>query len=61
MTQELLFEHIGIPVDTPQAEESWVPDSVCWATNPRTNPQRIEYNDPPATKQFLSTARPTRI
>ncbi|MBM84249.1 MAG: hypothetical protein CMJ78_27150 [Planctomycetaceae bacterium] len=43
MTQELQFDHIGLPVDSPQAEEFWVPDSECWVTNPRTHPQRIEY------------------
>ncbi|MBC8291456.1 MAG: hypothetical protein H8E37_14235 [Planctomycetes bacterium] len=43
MSIELQFDHIGIPVDSPQAEEFWVPDSECWVTNPRTHPQRIEY------------------
>ena len=37
------FDHIGIPVNSPQAEEFWVPTSECWVTNPRTHPQRIEY------------------
>jgi len=40
---ELQFDHIGIPVELPQAEEFWVPGSECWVTNPRTHPQRIEY------------------
>jgi hypothetical protein len=40
---KLQFDHIGIPVESPQAEEFWVPDSECWVTNPRTHPQRIEY------------------
>ena len=37
------FDHIGIPVETPQAEEFWVEESQCWVTNPRTDPQRLEY------------------
>jgi len=43
MTLKLAFDHIGLPVDSPQAEEFWVPDSECWVTNPRNHPQRIEY------------------
>tara|TARA_B100000809_G_scaffold211316_1_gene214918 strand:- start:259 stop:642 length:384 start_codon:yes stop_codon:yes gene_type:complete len=43
MTLILQFDHIGIPVDMPQATEFWVPQSECWVTNPRTHPQRIEY------------------
>jgi hypothetical protein len=43
MGATLQFDHIGIPVDEPQAQEFWVPDSECWVTNPRTHPQRIEY------------------
>ena len=43
MTLKLQFDHIGIPVDLPQATEFWVPQSECWVTNPRTHPQRIEY------------------
>jgi hypothetical protein len=43
MSLDLQFDHIGIPVDSPQAEEFWVPASECWVTNPRTHPQRIEY------------------
>ena len=43
MNPKLQFDHIGIPVEAPQAEEFWVPDSECWVTNPRTHPQRIEY------------------
>ena len=37
------FDHIGIPVESPQAEEFWVAQSECWVTNPRTHPLRIEY------------------
>lgn len=43
MACSLQFDHIGIPVDSPQSEEFWVSQSECWVTNPRTNPQRIEY------------------
>ena len=43
MSISLQFDHIGIPVDSPQAEEFWVADSECWVTNPRTHSQRIEY------------------
>jgi len=43
MSFEMQFDHIGIPVDSPQAEEFWVPQSELWVTNPRTHPQRIEY------------------
>lgn len=43
MILDLQFDHIGIPLETPQAEEFWVPASECWVTNPRTHPQRIEY------------------
>lgn len=43
MTLELRFDHIGIPVETSQETEFWVPQSECWVTNPRTHPQRIEY------------------
>ena len=43
MTLKLQFDHIGIPVEEPQATEFWVPQSECWVTNPRTHPQRIEY------------------
>ena len=43
MSPKLQFDHIGIPVEAPQSEEFWVPDSECWVTNPRTHPQRIEY------------------
>jgi hypothetical protein len=37
------FDHIGIPTDSPQQQEFWVPASECWVTNPRTHPLRIEY------------------
>ena len=43
MSINLQFDHVGIPVDSPQTEEFWVPESECWVTNPRTHPQRIEY------------------
>ena len=43
MDIKMQFDHIGIPVDAPQATEFWVPQSECWVTNPRTHPQRIEY------------------
>ena len=43
MSLNLMFDHIGIIVDTPQPTEFWVEQSECWVTNPRTNPQRIEY------------------
>ena len=43
MSQDMQFDHIGIPVEPPQAEEFWVSESNCWVTNPRTNPHRIEY------------------
>jgi hypothetical protein len=40
------FDHVGIPTADPQAGESWVPHSRVWVTNPRANPQRIEYIRP---------------
>ena len=43
MSLNLQFDHIGIPTDSPQPSEFWVPKSECWVTNPRTHPQRIEY------------------
>ena len=43
MSVSLQFDHIGIPTETPQAEEFWVAQSRCWVTNPRTHALRIEY------------------
>jgi hypothetical protein len=43
MTVEKAFDHIGIPTNEPQPNESWVPFSQVWVTNPRAHPQRIEY------------------
>src|ERR1700730_15792637 len=40
------FDHIGIPTTEPHADESWVPFSQVWVTNPRKHPQRIEYIRP---------------
>jgi hypothetical protein len=42
------FDHIGIPTTEPHPGESWVPFSQVWVTNPRMNPQRIEYIRPKA-------------
>jgi hypothetical protein len=40
------FDHVGIITDQPQSGESWVEESRCWVTNPRTHPSRIEYIRP---------------
>ena len=43
MAVDIQFDHIGIPTDKSQPTEFWVPDTEVWVTNPRTDPQRIEY------------------
>jgi len=40
------FDHIGIPTTEPHPGESWVEFSQVWVTNPRLDPQRIEYIRP---------------
>ncbi len=40
------FDHIGIVTNEPHDDESWVPFSKVWATNPRLHPLRIEYIRP---------------
>jgi len=40
------FDHIGIPTTEHHADESWVPFSEVWVTNPRKHPHRIEYIRP---------------
>jgi hypothetical protein len=41
-----IFDHIGIPTSEAHPDESWVPFSQVWVTNPRKHPQRIEYIRP---------------
>ena len=40
------FDHIGIITSEPRPGESWVADSKAWVTNPRLDPDRIEYIRP---------------
>lgn len=37
------FDHVGIFTSEQHANESWVPSTEVWVTNPRLHPARIEY------------------
>lgn len=40
---ELVFDHVGIPTDEPQADEQFVEETRVWVTNPRRHTYRVEY------------------
>ena len=37
------FHHIGLPTDEPQPDETWVPDTKVWVTDPDHHPYRVEH------------------
>ena len=37
------FHHIGLPTDTKQPEEVYVPETKVWVTDPSKHPYRVEY------------------
>ncbi len=37
------FHHVGVPTDTPQPGEVYVPDTKVWVTDPGDHPYRIEF------------------
>lgn len=39
----MIFHHIGLPTDEPQPNESYVPDTKVWVTDPADHPYRVEY------------------
>ena len=40
---ELIFDHVGIPVDEKQPQEDWVEATRVWVTDPRKHKYHIEY------------------
>jgi hypothetical protein len=40
---ELIFDHVGIPVDHPQPDEDWVESTRVWVTNPHQHKYRVEF------------------
>ena len=40
---DLIFDHIGIPTDEQQPNESWVEATRVWVTKPSDHKYRIEY------------------
>ena len=37
------FHHVGIPVDGKQPDETYVPATKVWVTDPLQHPYRVEY------------------
>ena len=37
------FHHIGLPTEDPQADETYVPETKVWVTDPADHPYRVEY------------------
>ena len=40
---ELIFDHVGVPTDDPQAQEDWVASTRVWVTSPRHHKYRVEF------------------
>lgn len=38
-----MFDHVGIPTETPQPGEMYVPDTKVWVTDPLRHAHHIEY------------------
>ena len=37
------FAHMGLPTDDVQPNETYVPETKVWVTDPATHPYRVEY------------------
>ncbi len=37
------FHHVGIPTDDQQQDETYVPDTKVWVTDPMKHPYKVEY------------------
>ena len=37
------FHHMGLPTDEKQSDETYVPDTKVWVTDPDAHPYKVEY------------------
>lgn len=37
------FAHMGLPTDEPQPDETYVPDTKVWVTDPAAHPYKVEF------------------
>ena len=37
------FHHMGLPTDEKQPDETYVPDTKVWVTDPDAHPYKVEY------------------
>ncbi|HHM12148.1 MAG TPA: hypothetical protein ENJ16_01240 [Planctomycetaceae bacterium] len=39
----MIFHHIGLPTHEPQPNETYVPETKVWVTDPADHPYRVEF------------------